>query len=717
MTYSSDFVYNRFWPLGPTRAGRDVELVGNPRELADATTPFAVGWDHDATEPSEHLALTLELARSHFGEHDANAVAGLYRRVLAAVVDDLDRRIDDVPLLDAAEEERVRRWNASAHSIADVALHELVARVARDDPARVAVAAPGRSLTYGELESAANRLARALGRRGVGLETRVAIALERSCNLPVALLAALKAGAACVPIDSSYPAERRALMAGDAGATLLLDDVALAGLLEEAADEDAAAPAVAVPPDAACYVMFTSGSTGRPKGVVVPHRAIVNRTLAVQEQYRLTAEDRVLHKAPASFDVAISEIFWPLAAGARLVLAPPGAERDPEGIVDAIEREQVTVCEFVPSLVQALVDSYPESCRSLRFVYSGGEALPASLAAAWRARFPARLDNSYGPTETAIDVTSWPADVPGEGATVPIGVPHPNMQLHVLSDRLGPLPATIAGELCIAGAQLARGYEGRPGLTAASFVPNPFGPPGSRMYRTGDLVRRLADGAVEWLGRIDDQLKVRGFRIEPGEVEAALRSVPGIGDAAVVARDGRLVAFVAPDGVNTGGARAALAARLPDHLVPSLVVALPELPRTRNGKIDRRALPVALAERSTEVEYVAPCDLTEETLAAVFASVLGVERVGVHDNFFDLGGDSILSLTCAMRARAAGVALSPSLVFEHQTVSAIARHVSAHAPAPEPDPTPGSDGPDLSLAGLDEATAASLLERVRDTWR
>jgi amino acid adenylation domain-containing protein len=715
---SSDFVYNRFWPLGPSRGAGEVELLGNPRELADASTPLAASWDHDAREPGEHLALMLEFARASFSEEEVDGITALYKRMLAALADDLDTRVDEVPLLDPDEEPRLHRWNATARSYADAGspLHVLVERTARAHGNRIAVVAPGRTLTYAELDAEANRLARVLRRRGIGVDGLVGVAVGRCWELPVALLATLKAGGAFVPIDPAFPEERRALMAAETCVQEVLDDAVLAAALAEAAAEESTAPQVSVPSEAACYVMFTSGSTGRPKGVVVPHRAIVNRLLSMQERYGLTDDDAVLQKTSTSFDVSVSELFWPLVAGGRVVVAEPGAERDPAALIATIERERVTVCDLVPPMVRALLDTVlPGRCQSLRLVLVGGEALPTSLASDWRARFSARLENAYGPTETAVDVSFCSADGPVEGPTVPIGLPHANTELHVLSPALAAVPSGVAGELYVGGVQLARGYHGRPGLTAARFVPNLHGPPGSRLYRTGDLARRLASGAVVWLGRVDDQLKVRGFRVEPGEVEAALLAFEGVVGAAVAQREGRLVGFVVGD-VDPAAVRRSLAERLPDYLVPSLIVMLPELPLTANGKLDRRGLPVPLAERVADVEYMSPQGRVEEVLAAAFASVLGLERVGALDNFFELGGDSILALTCAFRVRAEGLQVSPRLIFEYQTIAEIAPHcVFVHPLGPAA--AAGSDGPDLSESGLDEAAAAALLERAQEAWR
>ncbi|WP_157245131.1 non-ribosomal peptide synthetase [Nonomuraea typhae] len=543
-------------------------------------------------------------------------------------------------------------------------------------------------LTFAELDHAAGALAGRLAALGAGPERTVAVCLPRSPDLVVALVAVLKTGAAYLPLDPDYPAERVEYMLADARPVAVVRPGSVtpgAGAPRETGGRAA--------PGNPAYVIYTSGSTGRPKGVMVAHEAIVNRLRWMQAEYGLGADDRVLQKTPSSFDVSVWEFFWPLIAGATLVLADPGGHRDPAYLAALIQREHITTVHFVPSMLRAfLADPSAAGCASLRRVICSGEELPADLAAAFHRVLGDRLHNLYGPTEAAVDVTSW-ACRPGEGGTVPIGLPVWNTRIHVLGPDLRPVPDGELGELYIGGIQLARGYLGRPGLTAERFTADPSGPPGSRMYRTGDLARRRPGGVVEYAGRADDQVKIRGFRVEPGEIAAVLADCPGIRHAAVVAREDRphlvrLVAYVVPE---TGGAGAEVsgvtpeadarafaawaegwrefaAARLPAHMVPSAFVPMAALPVTVNGKLDRAALP----EPERETGEAAPDTPAERTLAGLFAEILGLPEVGAEDDFFRLGGDSILALTLIGRARAENLTLTARQVLELGTVRALA---------------------------------------------
>ncbi|MEW5926457.1 MAG: amino acid adenylation domain-containing protein [Gemmatimonadota bacterium] len=440
------------------------------------------------------------------------------------------------------------------------------------------------------------------------------------------------------------------------------------------------APEPAVSPDNLAYVIYTSGSTGHPKGAMNAHRGIVNRLLWMQRQYALTADDVVLQKTPFSFDVSVWEFFWPLLAGARLVLAKPEGHRDPQYLSELIEREGVTTLHFVPSMLQAFLDAGETGrCGSVRRVVCSGEALGAEVRDRFFERFPGvELLNLYGPTEAGIEVTHH-ACRPGE-PTVPIGRPTANTRIHVLDGRLAETPVGIPGELYIAGVQVARGYHGRPELTAERFVPDPFAAePGARTYRTGDRARWLASGEVEYLGRLDAQVKVRGFRIEPGEIESALRRHPSVADAAVVARTDagrpRLVGYVvAAQGaaVDADALRAHLGAWVPEYMVPTALVAMERLPLSPSGKLDRRALPAPDAGAAADTEYVAPRTEAEATLARIWRELLRVDVVGAHDNFFELGGDSILGIQVVARAAAAGLRLTPDQIFRHQSLAALA---------------------------------------------
>ncbi|OQR64292.1 non-ribosomal peptide synthetase [Streptomyces maremycinicus] len=548
------------------------------------------------------------------------------------------------------------------------------------------------SLTYAELDARANRLAHHLQALGAGPGTTVAVSVPRSTELIVALLAVLKAGAAYLPLDPDYPAPRLAYMLEDASPVCAVTDragrlpegptpvVSLAGL--DLSARSAVTPARALTPAHPAYVIYTSGSTGRPKGVVVSHRAIDNRLRWMQHAYPLDAGDRVLQKTPSSFDVSVWEFFWPLRTGATLVVAEPGGHRDPAYLARLIREQAVTTCHFVPSMLQVfLAEPGAADCRAvLRRVFASGEALPRETANAFGRVLPeAGLHNLYGPTEAAVDV-SYHACAPRGAGPVPIGRPVWNTRLYVLDAARQPCPPGVQGELFLAGRQLADGYLGRAELTAARFVDDPFGPPGGRMYRTGDLARWSADGEVEYLGRTDHQVKLRGQRVELGEVEAALAARPGVdGSCAVVVED-RLVGYVTGD-ADAVAVRAALARELPEHLVPAVVVVLESFPLSPNGKLDRRALPAPVFSGGAGAGRL-PASGYEEVLTRLFAEVLGVGQVGPDDAFFDLGGTSLLAVRLVARIREECAAeLTIGSLFEAPTPAALAGRIEAAGPA------------------------------------
>jgi amino acid adenylation domain-containing protein len=545
-------------------------------------------------------------------------LVAMRRQALSRFDDEVpDALPDDLVGLQARRRRVLDRWNATeAEFPSRATLHELIEAQVVRAPEATAVVFEDERLSYAELNARADRLARALRGLGVGPEALVAVCAERSPELVVGLLAILKAGGAYVPLDPEYPAERLAFMLEDSGApvlltqrrlrealprpratTLLLDEPGSWG--PQAAGD---APRPSAGPDNVAYMIYTSGSTGQPKGVPNTHRGIVNRLDWMQKTYGLGADDAVAQKTPASFDVSVWELFWPLLAGARLVLARPGGHKDPVYLRDLIVAQDVTTIHFVPTMLAVfLAEDGIEACRSLRRTIASGEELPPQLARRFFERLPGELHNLYGPTEAAIDVSSWqcrPEALEGP-KTVPVGRPIQNTRLHVLDSELDPVPAGVEGELHIGGVGLARGYHRRPALTAERFIASPFGPAGSRLYKTGDLARFRPDGTIEFLGRIDNQIKLRGLRIELGEIEAALRDQPGVREAAVAARedrpgDKRLVAYLvaAPEGgPPTGELRSALGRSLPDYMVPSAFVTLEALPVTPNGKLDRKALP------------------------------------------------------------------------------------------------------------------------------
>ncbi|WP_272899595.1 non-ribosomal peptide synthetase, partial [Streptomyces sp. CBMAI 2042] len=632
-----------------------------------------------------------------FDAETAVQLAKRWVRVVSALAADLSVRVSAVEILDAVERhELLAEWNDTAVAVEGATVPELFAAQVARTPDAVAVVCEGVELSYAELDGRANRLARLLVAGGVGPERVVGLALPRSADLVVSVLAVLKAGAAYLPIDTEYPAERIAFLLEDAGpacvvttsgelAAGVFGGLACVVLGEPGTEERLAGfsrgdladseRVGALSPAHPAYVIYTSGSTGRPKGVVVGHEGVVNRLVWMQDRFGLVPGDRVLQKTPFGFDVSVWELFWPLLNGAVLVVARPGGHRDPGYVAELIRRERVTTVHFVPSMLEAFL-SVPAAagCGSLRRVICSGEALPGSAQDRFFEVFEGvGLLNLYGPTEASVEVTFWECEA-GRGEVVPIGAPVANTRVYVLDGLLRPVPVGVAGELYLAGVQLARGYVGRPGLTGERFVACPFGGGGERMYRTGDVVRWSVGGQLEYLGRADDQVKIRGFRIEPGEVEAVLASHPGVGQAVVVVRedtpgDRRLVAYVVGD-VRGGELREFVAGRLPEYMVPSAVVVLDGLPLTVNGKLDRKALPAP--------EFVAgagrgPVSVQEEILCQAFAQVLGVERVGVDDDFFALGGHSLLAVRLVSRVRAVlGVEVALRTLFEAPTPAGLA---------------------------------------------
>ncbi|MGJ7609270.1 amino acid adenylation domain-containing protein [Variovorax sp. LT1R20] len=614
------------------------------------------------------------------------------QRVLEAIAHDPSQPIGSIEVM--APEERAQvllGWNDTAHPVPESTLPALFEQQAARTPDATALVFEDASLTYGELNARANQLAHHLIAQGVGPESFVALALPRSLELVISLLAVLKAGAAYVPLDVDYPKDRLAFMLQDASPVCVISTAATAQLLpsgspvlllDDPRTEAAIAARSSTNPSQLitslnpAYVIYTSGSTGRPKGVIVSEAAIVNRLAWMQSAYQLQPHDRVLQKTPAGFDVSVWEFFWPLIEGATLVVAKPEGHKDPNYLAQLIQAQRITTAHFVPSMLQAFVQEAAASgCTSLTRVICSGEALPKELEAQFHRVLGAPLHNLYGPTEAAVDVTYWACDINDEATSVPIGRPIWNTQMYVLDAQLQPVPAGVPGELYIAGTGLARGYLKRPGLSAERFVANPFGAPGSRMYRTGDLARWRADGVLDFLGRADHQVKIRGFRIELGEIEDALARQPGIAQAAVIAREDspghkQLVGYVVADAaIDTANLRRALSDALPEHMVPAAIVVLDTLPLTPNGKLDRKALP---APDFTPQSIRAPRTPQEQTLADLFAEVLRLQQVGIDDNFFDLGGDSISSIQLVSRARKAGLVITPRNVFQHQNVAALA---------------------------------------------
>ncbi|MEU6539777.1 amino acid adenylation domain-containing protein [Streptomyces sp. NPDC047000] len=671
------------------------------------------------------------------------AAAGHLRTLLAHGPDLLDRPLSELPMLTPAEYRdltagRARGWRVPYADRAT--LHGLFEEQAARRPDRTAVvAAPGETLTYARLDEDANRVARALRAEGVGPDDRVAVLTRPGPRLPAVLLGVLKSGGAYVPVDPGHPAERVAFLLRDSRAKVVIvdDDTpadapadAPAGLPAEVSvrrvgslltGSGAPVEPLAGPRDLA-YVIYTSGSTGRPKGVMVEHRSVVNRLAWMQRRYPLGERDVLLQKTPVSFDVSVWELFWWAVEGAAVTVLPPGGRRDPREVLRAIRAHRVTAVHFVPSMLGPFLDLLAESAasradiRTLRYVFCSGEALPAALVERFNrlaglsrreagAGHPVRLVNLYGPTEATVDVSSHdcPADPAHRIARVPIGRPIDNTALYVLGADDLPQPVGAAGELCIGGAGVARGYLGRPELTAERFGDDPF-VPGGRLYRSGDLARWLADGELEYLGRLDGQVKIRGNRVEPGEVAAALRTVPGVRDAVVVGRAtpgrGTVLAayYVAGTPLDTVPLREQLGRKLPEFMIPASFTRIGAVPLTPHGKTDHAALPAPHGTpRDTASAAVPggapdgrPRDRTEAVLAEVWARVLDRPAVGIHDDYFALGGDSITMLRVRAGAEAHGLRFSLTDLLRHPTVAGLAAHTETH-PAPAPATAGGTE--------------------------
>ncbi|HCJ7672678.1 TPA: non-ribosomal peptide synthase/polyketide synthase [Pseudomonas aeruginosa] len=654
----------------------------------------------------ETLELHYSYSRQAFDEAAIECLAERLERLLLGMCENPGASLGELDSLTVAERyQLLEGWNATAAEYPlQRGVHRLFEEQVERTPTAPALAFGEERLDYAELNRRANRLAHALIERGIGADRLVGVAMERSIEMVVALMAILKAGGAYVPVDPEYPEERQAYMLEDSGVQLLLSQSHLKlplaqgvqridldqadAWLENHAENN---PGVELNGENLAYVIYTSGSTGKPKGAGNRHSALSNRLCWMQQAYGLGVGDTVLQKTPFSFDVSVWEFFWPLMSGARLVVAAPGDHRDPAKLVELINREGVDTLHFVPSMLQAfLQDEDVASCTSLKRIVCSGEALPADAQQQVFAKLPqAGLYNLYGPTEAAIDVTHWTCVEEGKDA-VPIGRPIANLACYILDGNLEPVPVGVLGELYLAGRGLARGYHQRPGLTAERFVASPF-VAGERMYRTGDLARYRADGVIEYAGRIDHQVKLRGLRIELGEIEARLLEHPWVREAAVLAVDGRqLVGYVVLESEG-GDWREALAAHLatslPEYMVPAQWLALERMPLSPNGKLDRKALPKIEAEDGLG-EYVAPASEPERQLAAIWADVLGRERVGVTDNFFALGGDSIVSIQVVSRARQAGLQLSPRDLFQLQNIRKLAERCSAAAPVAEPASVP-----------------------------
>ncbi|QUQ69299.1 non-ribosomal peptide synthetase [Kutzneria sp. CA-103260] len=589
---------------------------------------------------------------------------------------------------DAQRELIVRQWNESGPALGAPSVVDLFRQQAEKTPEATAVVGSDRELSFRELDEWSGRLARVLADRGVRRGDRVGVVLERSVELLAAWLAVWKAGAAFVPVDPDYPADRVAFLLADSAVVAVVCRAGISIPTEYQqiiVDEPVDGPVHLAPvgPTDLAYVMYTSGSTGTPKGVAVSHGGVAR--LTGYPLWNMHPGDAILMHAPHTFDPSLFEVWVPLVAGARVMLAEPGvidAQRLAAHVADGL-----TAVNFTAGQFRALAQEAPESFSGLRYVQTGGDVVPLGAVERVRQACPTlQVLHTYGPTETTFCV-SWNMIEPSDpvGPTLPIGVPLPGRRLYVLDVFLRPVPPGVTGDLYIAGAGVAHGYLGRTPLTAERFVPDPF-VQGERMYRTGDVAYWNGEGQLVFAGRADNQVKIRGFRIEPGEIEAVLAEQPGVDEAVVVARDGRLLGYVvSATGADPARLREQLGGLLPEYMVPAVVMALDALPVNANGKVDREALPDP--DFGGRVSDREPATETERVLCGLFAEVLRLERVGVEDSFFELGGDSITSMRLAARARREGVAFGAREVFEHRSPAGLAAFVDGEAPAvPEPAP-------------------------------
>ncbi|RQO56211.1 non-ribosomal peptide synthetase [Variovorax sp. KBW07] len=698
--------------------------------LPDLQTQF--DWVLEARErPDGRLMLDVIYAEDLFERETIARMAQHYVAVLAALCADASCAVGDIDLLSAPEKSQLAQWSVNTRREPQPQpVHQQIAQHALRQPEAIALLFGDEALSFAELDRRANRLAHRLIALGVRPDMRVGIAMERSIEMVVGILGILKAGGAYLPLDPEYPVQRLAYMVEDSGIELLLvhgttrDHIAgrsgLAVLDIDTIDlsgEPATDPRVALHGENLAYVIYTSGSTGKPKGAAVRHDALHSCMAWMQQAYQLTRADTVLHKAPFGFDVSVWEMFWPMTAGARLVVANPGDHRDPARLVALIQRHQITTLNFVPSMLQAfLAHKDIEASTRLKHIIVGGEAMPAETQRETLRRLSgATLQNLYGPTETTIHVTRWTCRDDGQ-SLVPIGQPISDTRTHVLDAELNEVPRGVAGELYLGGVSLARGYLNKPALSAERFVADPFGN-GDRLYRTGDLVRWNAEGQIEYLGRIDHQVKIRGFRIELGEIEAQILAQPEVREAVVVAREGvagaSLLAYVsahAGQSVDGAALRERLGQVLPDYMVPRAIVTLPALPLNANGKVERKALPEPEGlGRATA--YEAPQGHVARTLAAIWSEVLKVEQVGLHDNFFDLGGHSLLLIRAHRLLEDRLQAAFPLVnLFKYPTVESLARWIEQG----------GAQAAAASTAGGDERALrqrAAMLQRRKAAER
>jgi microcystin synthetase protein McyA len=667
---------------------------------------FQLVFEIDAQDTS----VSVTFPKDAFSADFVQRMLAHFRQIIETVTVNPDCKLSEIDILTTEERNQlIRKWNNTEIQYSQKCIHQLFEEQVERSPDAIAVVFDNQQLTYRHLNERANQLAHYLQKLGVKPELLVGICIERSLEMIVGLLGILKAGGAYVPLDPSYPKERLSYMLEDTGVKVLLTQRSLTELLPEnqaivvsldgdwqvIAQENQNNLNSGVKGENLAYVIYTSGSTGKPKGAMNTHKGISNRLVWMQNTYQLTSSDRILQKTPFSFDVSVWEFFWPLLAGATLVVVKPQGHKDNTYLIKLIQQQQITTIHFVPSMLRVfLQEPSLENCSCLKRVICSGEALPYELTQRFFWRLNCELHNLYGPTEAAIDVTFWHCLPQIQQQIVPIGRPIANTQIYILDQYLQPVPVGIAGELHIGGVGLARGYLNRPELTSHKFISHSFGD--GKLYKTGDLARYLPDGNIEFLGRIDHQVKIRGFRIELGEIETVLSHHPAVEQAIVIAHEDEtghksLIAYIVGNSQPSDAVehnqevnlfdeqilQSYLESRLPEYMMPNAFVMLDAIPLTANGKIDRRALP-SLEQIRIELAntYVAPCTPIEEILAVIWAEVLGIEQVGIHDNFFELGGDSIRGIQVIAKAKQIGFDFSLPQLLQYQTIQELAGLVS-----------------------------------------
>jgi glutamate-1-semialdehyde-2,1-aminomutase len=683
-----------------------LEMFGLEAELLSQPISFVhYVLNLNATEINGEIMLDWEYNTDLFTPATIKQMAGHFKTLLEGIISNPQQSIAKLPMLTEAERQQILfDWNdTNAEFPSALCIHQLFEQQVEQTPEAIAVVFEEKELTYHELNQKANQLAHHLQSLGIGPDVLVGLCVERSLEMVIGLLGILKAGGAYVPLDPNYPQERLAYMLEDTQVPVLITQLSLADnlptcsiqvlFLEELwptvlADYPQHNPVSEAEPSNLAYVIYTSGSTGIPKGVMIPHCAVCNHLHWMQTAFPLETTDRVLQQTAFSFDVSVWEIYAPLLVGAQLVMARPGGHQDVDYLIEQIVSQEISTLQLVPALMRMFLEHEGvEECTSLKHVFCGGEALPIALQEHFFTALDAKLHNLYGPTETCIDAMGWTCQPGMNQSIIPIGRPIANTTIYLLDEQQQPVPIGVAGEIYIGGAGVARGYLNRPELTAEKFIPNPFSnSPQARLYRTGDLGRYLADGNVEYIGRIDNQVKLRGFRIELGEIESVLALHPAVQETVVIAQEDllgskRLVAYVVAKQTspipNSQELRHFLKEKFPDYMVPSVFVMIESLPLTPNGKIDRQVLPAPdPSQIISEASFVPPQTATEKTLARLWAELLGLEQVGIYDNFFELGGHSLIATQIASRLREVlSIELPLRSIFDNGTIAELSKLV------------------------------------------